>query len=91
MKLKMAKSKPRILILDIEWRPTKAYVWQPWQENILPEKIIEHGGLLCVGYKWKGEKETHVLSDWETGHRQMVEITHSLLSEADLKPARVGI
>lgn len=75
--------KPKILILDIEWRPTKAYVWQPWQENIVPEKIIEHGGLLCVGYKWHGEKRTKVLSDWANGHEEMVRKTHELFHEAD--------
>jgi len=74
---------PKILIIDIEWRPTKAYVWQAWKENILPEKIIEHGGLLCVGYKWFGEKETHVLADWELGHDEMVRKTHAVMSEAD--------
>lgn len=73
----------KILLLDIEWRPTKAYVWQPWQENILPEKIIEHGGLLCVGLKWLGEKEVTLYSDWEHGHDGMIKLTHQMMSEAD--------
>jgi hypothetical protein len=75
-------TKPKILVIDIEWRPTKAYVWQPWQENIHADKIIEHGGLLCFGYKWVGGK-AEVLSDWEHGHEQMVHRAHELLSEAD--------
>lgn len=74
----------KILLLDIEWKPTKAYVWQPWQENITPEKIIEHGGLLCVGLKWLGSKEVVVFSEWEHGHREMVELTHAMLSEAEM-------
>ena len=73
----------KILLLDIEWRPTKAYVWQPWQENITPEKIITHGGLLCVGLKWLGEKETFLFSEWEHGHIDMLKLTHQLMSEAD--------
>ena len=73
----------RILLLDIEWKPTKAYVWQPWQENITPEKIIEHGGLLCVGVKWFGEKDTEVYTEWEHGHVEMVRAIHTLLHEAD--------
>lgn len=73
----------RILLLDIEWKPTKAYVWQPWQENITPEKILEHGGLLCVGVKWFGEKETEVYTEWEHGHDGMVRAVHTLLHEAD--------
>ena len=73
----------KILLVDIEWKPTKAYVWQPWQENITPEKIIEHGGLLCVGVKWFGEKNTEVFTEWEHGHVEMVRAIHTLLHEAE--------
>lgn len=74
----------KILLLDIEWKPTKAYVWQPWQENITPEKIIEHGGLLCVGLKWLGDKNVIIFSEWEHGHEEMVRLTHAMLSEAEM-------
>ncbi len=73
----------KILVLDIEWKPTKAYVWGAWQENIYPEKIIEHGGLLCVGAKWLGEKEVYLFSEWEHGHQQMLEAIHEMISYAD--------
>lgn len=73
----------KVLLLDIEWKPTKAYVWQPWQENIMPEKIIEHGGLLCVGLKWLDEKKTYLFSEWEHGHKAMLEETHKMLCEAE--------
>lgn len=72
-----------VLILDIEWKPTKAYVWQAWKENITPEKIIEHGGLLCVGVKWLGEKDVKVFSEWEHGHVGMLEGVHEMMSVAD--------
>lgn len=72
-----------ILVLDIEWAPTKAYVWQPWQENITPEKIIEHGGLLCVGAKWLGDKHCELFSEWEHGHIKMLELIHDMISHAD--------
>lgn len=73
----------KILLVDIEWKPTKAYVWKAWDESIFPEKIIEHGGLLCVGVKWFGEKETEVFTEWEHGHQEMVRAIHTLLSEAE--------
>ncbi len=73
----------KILILDIEWKPTKAYVWQPWQENITPEKIIEHGGLLCVGAKWLGDKGCELFSEWEDGHEPMLAKIHDMWSYAD--------
>lgn len=77
------KTKPKILIIDIEWRPTKALVWDAWKVNVYPDQILEHGGLLCVGYKWKGKGGAKILSDWEHGHAEMVRQTHALLCEAD--------
>lgn len=74
---------PKILFLDLEWRPTKAYVWEPWKQDITPEKIIEHGGLLCVGLKFSTDKEVTLYSDWEHGHNGMVHKVHQMMSEAD--------
>lgn len=73
----------KILVLDIEWRPTLAYVWRAWDENISPEQIVEHGGLLCVGAKWLGEKVTYCFSEWEDGHVGMLEKIHNMMSYAD--------
>jgi hypothetical protein len=75
---------PKILFLDIEWRPTKALVWGAWQQNILPPQILEDGGLFCVGAKWYGSKETFVFSEWEHGHVGMLERTVELMNDADL-------
>lgn len=75
---------PKILVLDIEWKPTQAYVWRPFKENIGFDQIIEHGGLLCVGYQWFGAKgKPSVLTEWDLGHEEMVRQTHELLNEAD--------
>lgn len=73
----------KILLLDIEWRPTTALVWQAWKVNVGPEQIVEHGGLLCVGAKWLGEKKTHLFSEWEHGHTGMLEAIHEMMSIAD--------
>ena len=73
----------KILVLDIEWRPVMAYVWRAWKENIRPGQIVEDGGLLCVGVKWLGDKETMVFSEWEHGHFGMLMMTHAMMSEAD--------
>lgn len=74
---------PKILVLDIEWRPTLAYVWRAWDETVSDEQIVEHGGLLCVGAKWVGEKETHVFTEWDLGHREMLERIRQMQSDAD--------
>jgi hypothetical protein len=73
----------KILLLDIEWRPVLAYVWRAWDENISPQQIVEDGGLLCVGAKWLGEKECHLFSEWEYGHKAMLNAIHDMLSTAD--------
>lgn len=73
----------KILVLDIEWKPTKAYVWQAWKQDISPDKIIEHGGLLCVAAKWLGEKRTHFFAEWRDGKEEMLKGIHALLSEAE--------
>jgi hypothetical protein len=77
------KVEPKILILDIEWKPTKAYVWRAWDENIGPDQIIEHGGLLCIGVMWLKDNEVTLYSEWEHGHDTMVKRAHEWISEAD--------
>jgi hypothetical protein len=73
----------KILLLDIEWRPTTALVWSAFKINVGPEQIIEHGGLLCVGAKWLGDKKCELFSEWEHGHVGMLENIHAMLSHAD--------
>lgn len=73
----------KILALDIEWRPTLAYVWGAYDQTITPEKIKEHGGLLCIGLKWVGDKNSVVLSEWKDGHKEMLQKTHDMIMEAD--------
>lgn len=74
----------KILLLDIETKPTLAYVWRAYgEQNIGVEQIAEDGGVICVGAKWLGDKETHLFSDWEHGHIQMLEKVHDMMSFAD--------
>lgn len=73
----------RLLVLDIETRPAQAYVWRAFKENIGNEQIIDGGGIICVGAKWVGEKETFLFSDWEHGHVEMLIAIHEMMSFAD--------
>lgn len=78
------KSNPKVLIWDIEWKPTLAYVWRAWDESVNPDQIVEHGGLLCIGWKWLGEEETHILAEWDRGgHSKMVRKFYDIYSSAD--------
>ena len=73
----------KILILDIETKPSVAYVWRAWDENINPEQVIDRGGLLCFAAKWIGEKDIIFYSEWGSGRKVMIDAIHALLEEAD--------
>lgn len=47
---------PKILILDIETAPMKAFVWQRWKENIPLERTISEWFMICWSAKWLGGK-----------------------------------
>jgi uncharacterized protein YprB with RNaseH-like and TPR domain len=73
----------KILLVDIETAPIKAYVWRLFDQNVGLNQIIDNGGIICVGLKWAGERETFLYSDWEHGHEEMLRNVHRMISEAD--------
>jgi len=77
------KLERRLLAVDIEWAPTKAYIWKAWDENISPDQIIEDGGMLCFCAHWIGSKEFLFFSKWEHGRDGMAKAALDLLTEAD--------
>lgn len=66
--IKKAKSRvwgvkfPKILILDIETSPMKAYVWKRWKENISLDQTIPEWFCLCWSCKWLYSDTTYSLS-----------------------------
>lgn len=77
------KHDEKILLLDIEWKPATAYVWKMWDENISPDQLIDHGGMLCFCAKWSGSKDFLFFSEWEDGREGMAQAALDLLNEAD--------
>lgn len=77
------KDQPRVLILDIETKPAIVASFGIRDQHIGHKQILKDGGVICVGVKWYGEKRVTVLSDWEHGHKPMLEAVHAMLSEAD--------
>jgi DNA polymerase elongation subunit (family B) len=50
----------KVLILDYETSPAKGYFWGSiWETNII--EVIEYEQILCVGWRWYGEKKAHVI------------------------------
>ncbi len=74
----------KVLLLDIETKPAQAYVWRAYgEQNIGVDQIIDTGGVICIGAKWLGEKNTELFSDWEHGHDNMLALVHEMISFAD--------
>ncbi len=77
------KSTPKVLFIDIEWAPAKAYVWRMWDENVSPEQLIDEGGMLCFCAHFDGSAKYLFYSKWEHGQRGMAKAAKRLLEEAD--------
>ena len=85
----------KILIVDIETSPLKAYVWRRWKQNIYLDQTISEWFMLCWSAKWLYSNE--VLGDVLTSDEVLKEndsrITTSLwklLDEADIVIAHNG-
>ena len=75
---------PKILFLDIETRPIVAEVWKLYGiDHIGLNQVREFGGTICVGAMWHGDKRCQFFSDWQHGHRPMLEAIHRLWEQAD--------
>jgi DNA-directed RNA polymerase subunit RPC12/RpoP len=53
----IGKPKARILLLDIETAPMKAYVWGRWKQNISLSQTISEWFMLSWSAKWLGEED----------------------------------
>lgn len=73
----------KILIIDIEWAPALVYTFDMWNSNASPDKVIDHGGMLCFSAHWEGTKEFMFYSLWDDGREGMAKAALDLLSEAD--------
>lgn len=90
-----SQKKLRVLILDIETSPMKAWVWRRWKENIYLDQTIQEWFMLSWSAKWLGDKEAfgYVLTpdevEREDDARILVEL-YDVLNEADIVVAHNG-
>lgn len=73
----------KILAIDIETRPSLAYVWGLWDENIPLDRLIESGEMICWAAKWLGEKKIEFADVKHEGKSAMIKRAWKLLDEAD--------
>jgi DNA polymerase elongation subunit (family B) len=74
----------KILLVDIETAPIKAYAWGMWDQNIGVNQVIGSGYILCWAAQWYGEKEIVFSSVQKTSPKRMLGRIHKLLDEADV-------
>ncbi len=99
MRLARGKENMRILLLDIETAPNKAYIWQLWQEVTSCDMIENHWYILCWSAKWLDDKKIYksALPDFQ-GYKKNPEDDKEvllklweLLDKADIVIAHNGI
>lgn len=73
----------KILHLDIETAPNKAYVWGLYDQNIGINQIVEAGFTLCWAAKWHGKSKLLFSSIHSSSTVKMLKEIHALLDEAD--------
>lgn len=79
---------PRILIFDIETSPNVGLFWSAGHKiSVSTENIIQERQVICIAYKWLGQKSVHCLS-WDKkkkGHcdSKMLKKFCEIYSEAD--------
>ena len=84
-----SKSNVKILLLDIETAPVKAYVWRLWKQDIYIDQIISEWFMLTWSAKWLFDDEvfSNRLSKEEVlveNDKRIVENLRELLQKADI-------
>lgn len=76
---------PRIVTVDIETRPTEAYVWALRDQTVGINQIIRPGGIIMVAAQVVGEKRVEVSSEWDSddGYAEMIHWAWQVYNDAD--------
>jgi DNA polymerase elongation subunit (family B) len=92
-------SKPKILLLDLETSPKRAFVWGRWKVNVAMNQLISDTYLLTWAAKWLGDEtvyydalylhKKHYAKDPECD-RQIVDTLWDMINEADIIIAHNG-
>lgn len=80
------------LFLDIETSPNIVLSWRVgYKLNVSYENIVKERAIICVAYKWEGEKEVHTLKwDKDQDDKAMLIKLLPVLNEADEIVAHFG-
>lgn len=84
----MSKPRPpalRRLFLDIETSPNVGLFWRPgYKLTITHQSIVKERAIICIGYKWEGEKQVHCIPwDSKQDDKALLEKFLPIMNEAD--------
>lgn len=76
----------KILAIDIETRPSLAYVWKLWDENVGLEQLVQSGEMISFAAKWIGDPDEDIefMSVYHDNKKKMVKRAWQLLDQADV-------
>lgn len=74
----------KVLIIDIETSPTKAYVWKMWKENVGANQVIDGSYIMCFCAKWLGDDEITYAETRDEDDSTITKLMIKLLDEADI-------
>jgi len=79
------------MIWDSETAPNLGYFWRPgYKVRIDPDNIVKERAIICICYKWVGEKKVHSLQ-WNNGDdKKMIYDFLQVAKEADEMVAHNG-
>lgn len=72
-----------VLVLDIETKPALVYAWQARDVTIVPDAVVDPGGVLCWAAKWLDSGDIMFNAEWQVGSREMLKELYDLLVKAD--------
>lgn len=80
--------KPKVLLFDVETKPVKFWGWRTGKQYVNHSNIVEGEkfDIICICYKFAGEKRIHAL-DWDVDKqdsREMIEAFGDVVKQADV-------
>jgi hypothetical protein len=72
-------------MFDIETSPCIGFFWKPgYKLNISYDNIIHESAIICIGYKWEGQKKVYTLR-WDENQcdKKMLQEFINIINEAD--------
>ena len=85
--------KPKILLFDIETSPSRAIIWQLWQEVKSMDFVTDDWYVLCWAAKWLGSNRIMSSGIYKKSEndKQVMKDLWKLLDEADIVVAHNAI